>query len=147
MQTRLCGTSQRRRLEWLTLNCWRSEIGHAPFYRPPEDSVEAGYMRDRRQALGGYVPARRNRAEPLTSVGRLVDQHYGDERLLGLALADALNKEAKALADAGADIVQVDEPSFQATNPAIDRAPVAPHNPSRSTSATISTMRPSIALR
>jgi pyruvate dehydrogenase E1 component len=46
-----------------------SEIGHAPFYRPPEDSVEASYMRDRRKALGGYVPARRNRAEPLTSVG------------------------------------------------------------------------------
>lgn len=49
---------------------------------------------------------------PLTSVGRLVDEHYGDERLLGLALADALNKEARALADAGADIIQVDEPSF-----------------------------------
>ena len=38
-------------------------------------------------------------------------------------------------------------PNFQATNPATDRAPVAPHNPSRSTSATISTMRPSMALR
>jgi hypothetical protein len=40
-----------------------------------------------------------------------------------------------------------DEPVFQATNAAIDRAPVAPHNWSRSSSATISTMRPSIALR
>ena len=40
-----------------------------------------------------------------------------------------------------------DEPSFQATNAATDRAPVAPHNSSRSISATISTMRPSIALR
>jgi hypothetical protein len=39
-----------------------------------------------------------------------------------------------------------DAPIFQPTNPATDRAPVAPHNPSRSTSATISTMRPSIAL-
>jgi pyruvate dehydrogenase E1 component len=46
-----------------------SEIGHAPFYRPPEDSVETRYMRERRRALGGYVPARRRRAEPLTSFG------------------------------------------------------------------------------
>jgi pyruvate dehydrogenase E1 component len=46
-----------------------SEIGHAPFYRPPEDSVESRYMRERRQALGGYVPARRNRAQPLTTFG------------------------------------------------------------------------------
>ncbi|CKQ67020.1 Uncharacterised protein [Mycobacterium tuberculosis] len=40
-----------------------------------------------------------------------------------------------------------EQPIFQATNPATDRAPVTPHNPSRSSSATISTMRPSIALR
>jgi hypothetical protein len=40
-----------------------------------------------------------------------------------------------------------DEPVFQATNAATDRAPVAPHNLSPSISATISTMRPSIALR
>ncbi len=45
-----------------------SEIGHAPFYRPPEDSVEAHYMRDRRKALGGYVPARHKRAQPLAAV-------------------------------------------------------------------------------
>src|SRR3954454_19680231 len=38
-------------------------------------------------------------------------------------------------------------PSFQATNAAIDRAPVDPHNPSWSNSATIATMRPSMALR
>jgi hypothetical protein len=40
-----------------------------------------------------------------------------------------------------------DVPSFHATNPATERAPVAPHNWSRSISAAISTMRPSIALR
>ena len=40
-----------------------------------------------------------------------------------------------------------EEPSFQATNPATERAPVEPQNSSRSNSATISTMRPSIALR
>jgi hypothetical protein len=40
-----------------------------------------------------------------------------------------------------------DEPSFQATNAATERAPVEPQSSSRSSSATISTMRPSIALR
>jgi len=45
-----------------------SEIGHAPFYRPKDDSPEAQYMRERRQALGGYVPARRVRSEKLAPV-------------------------------------------------------------------------------
>ncbi|ELR82172.1 hypothetical protein W7U_14165 [Mycobacterium sp. H4Y] len=40
-----------------------------------------------------------------------------------------------------------EQPSFQATNAGTERAPVTPHNPSRSISATICTMRPSIALR
>jgi pyruvate dehydrogenase E1 component len=45
-----------------------SEIGHAPFYRPPEDSVESKYMLDRRRQLGGFVPARRPRSAPLATV-------------------------------------------------------------------------------
>jgi hypothetical protein len=40
-----------------------------------------------------------------------------------------------------------DVPIFQATNAATDHAPVAPHSSSRSISATMSTTRPSIALR
>ncbi len=40
-----------------------------------------------------------------------------------------------------------EQPVFQAINAATDRAPVAPHSSSRSISAAISTMRPSIALR
>ena len=40
-----------------------------------------------------------------------------------------------------------DVPVFQATNAGIDRAPVAPQSSSRSISATMSTMRPSMALR
>ena len=35
------------------------EVGKAPLYRPPENSPEIQYMRDRRRALGGYMPARR----------------------------------------------------------------------------------------
>src|SRR5438046_2816430 len=45
-----------------------AEIHDAPFYRPPEDSVEIKYMRERRTALGGYVPARKVRSTPLAGV-------------------------------------------------------------------------------
>jgi pyruvate dehydrogenase E1 component len=34
------------------------EIADAPFYRPPDDSVEAQYIQERRRKLGGYMPAR-----------------------------------------------------------------------------------------
>ena len=42
-----------------------ADIGHTPFYRPAEDSIERRYMRERRQALGGYVPSRKARSETL----------------------------------------------------------------------------------
>ena len=45
-----------------------SEIGHAPFYRPGEDSVESKYMLERRQQLGGFVPSRKTRSESLAPV-------------------------------------------------------------------------------
>lgn len=35
------------------------QIADLPFYRFPEDSDEAIYMREKRQALGGYMPIRR----------------------------------------------------------------------------------------
>ncbi len=41
------------------------DIVDAPFYKPPEDSPEMRYMHERRQALGGYLPARRADAPPL----------------------------------------------------------------------------------
>jgi len=34
------------------------KVAEAPFYRPPEDSPEMVYLRERREALGGSVPAR-----------------------------------------------------------------------------------------
>src|SRR5438034_2836865 len=43
-------------------------IAKTPFYRPAEDSDEAKYMRDRRQALGGYVPSRRTRTDALPAL-------------------------------------------------------------------------------
>ena len=41
------------------------EIADAPFYRPPDDSPELQYMRERRKALGGFVPSRSVKVEPV----------------------------------------------------------------------------------
>jgi pyruvate dehydrogenase E1 component len=41
------------------------KIEEAPFYKPPEDSAEMIYLRERREALGGFLPQRRRAAEPL----------------------------------------------------------------------------------
>jgi pyruvate dehydrogenase E1 component len=41
------------------------ELHEAPFYCPPENSPEIQYVRERRRALGGPVPVRRVRTEPV----------------------------------------------------------------------------------
>jgi pyruvate dehydrogenase E1 component len=43
-----------------------------PYYHPGEDSDEITYMRERRAALGGYLPRRVVRAKPLTLPGDAV---------------------------------------------------------------------------
>ncbi|MCZ6464797.1 MAG: pyruvate dehydrogenase (acetyl-transferring), homodimeric type, partial [Proteobacteria bacterium] len=43
------------------------EIAEAPFFKPPEDSAEMQYFRERRRALGGYLPYRRTDAPPLAT--------------------------------------------------------------------------------
>jgi pyruvate dehydrogenase E1 component len=41
------------------------EVRSAAFHKPPEDSPEAAYLRERRAALGGPLPQRRSAAPPL----------------------------------------------------------------------------------
>ncbi|MGH8638411.1 MAG: pyruvate dehydrogenase (acetyl-transferring), homodimeric type, partial [Burkholderiales bacterium] len=41
------------------------EIAEAPFYRPPDDSDELQYLRERRKVLGGFVPTRKADVEPI----------------------------------------------------------------------------------
>jgi len=41
------------------------DVANAPFYRPPEDSPEIQYLKERRKALGGYIPKRVIKAAPL----------------------------------------------------------------------------------
>jgi pyruvate dehydrogenase E1 component len=41
------------------------QVRNAEYYKPPDDSPEMRYLRERREALGGSLPVRRRAAEPL----------------------------------------------------------------------------------
>ncbi len=41
------------------------QIAEVPIYRPPDDSIEISYIRERRAALGGGIPQRRRRSASL----------------------------------------------------------------------------------
>ena len=49
---------------------------------------------------------------PMTMVDTLYDAHYGSREKLALAFAEILNAEARAIAAAGVDVIQFDEPAF-----------------------------------
>jgi 5-methyltetrahydropteroyltriglutamate--homocysteine methyltransferase len=51
---------------------------------------------------------------PFTMAQQAVDDYYRDERSLAFAYAEAVNEEVHELFEAGADIVQLDEPWLQA---------------------------------
>ncbi len=42
-----------------------SELASVPYYRPAPDAPEMKYLRERREALGGFIPARRHADNPL----------------------------------------------------------------------------------
>ncbi len=53
------------------------ELLDAPFYRPPDGSPEQRYLLDRRAALGGFVPRRMVRAQPLRAPSeKLFEEFY-----------------------------------------------------------------------
>lgn len=54
-----------------------------------------------------------------------LDEHYGDPEALIAAYAKALNEEVRELKDAGADVIQIDEPYMQANPEEADRFGVA----------------------
>jgi len=45
------------------------QVRAAEYYKPEEDSPEMKYLRERRAALGGVMPVRRRKAEPLPAPG------------------------------------------------------------------------------
>ncbi|MEQ8356201.1 MAG: cobalamin-independent methionine synthase II family protein [Kiloniellaceae bacterium] len=49
---------------------------------------------------------------PMTISDTTADEYYGDARALGRDLAEALNREVLALAEAGCKHIQIDEPLF-----------------------------------
>ncbi len=67
-------THQQKKLNEADLRTFRTrfgipisddEIADAPFYRPPDDSPELDYLRERRKSLGGFMPARTVTSGPL----------------------------------------------------------------------------------
>ena len=57
------------------------DVAKAPFYKPPDDSPEMKYLRDRRAKLGGYLPSRPT-AAVRTDVPKL-DDYLDDSTLTG----------------------------------------------------------------
>ena len=45
------------------------QVRRAEYYKPPDDAPEIRYLRERRAALGGFLPVRRQRADPLEVPG------------------------------------------------------------------------------
>jgi pyruvate dehydrogenase E1 component len=69
-------THQQKKLNEEELREFRSRFGipisdeqlaETPFYLPAEDSREIQYLRARRHALGGYVPSRKVRSQPIAA--------------------------------------------------------------------------------
>ena len=66
----------------------------------------------RRAQAATERPVKMTLPGPLTVADTVADRHYGDERRLGAAMAEALNAEIRALAAAGCRWIQIDEPLF-----------------------------------
>jgi len=72
-------THSLKKLDLKSLQAFRDRFGvpisdkdlkRVPFYRPPEDSPEMRYMRERRAELGGSIPARRAQSQALPAPPR-----------------------------------------------------------------------------
>ncbi|MFU8813732.1 MAG: pyruvate dehydrogenase (acetyl-transferring), homodimeric type [Pseudomonadales bacterium] len=64
-------------------------VERADFYRPPEDAEEIDYLRERRAALGGYLPSRDVRFTPLQppSLAVFKDMLDGSSREISTTMA------------------------------------------------------------
>ena len=88
------------------------------YYRQPNVTAPVRWrqpilVRDYEFAAGHSTkPVKALITGPYTLAALSNDSHYGDRRPLVLALAEALHQEAKALAAAGASVIQVNEPAI-----------------------------------
>jgi pyruvate dehydrogenase E1 component len=79
-------THQQKKLNEQELREFRSRFGipisdedvdTVPFYKPDEDSPEMKYLHERRKALGGYLPSRRLKSNPIKTPGEdLFEEFY-----------------------------------------------------------------------
>ncbi len=78
-------THQQKKINDEELAMFRSRFGipipddqlhDAPFYRPPDDSLEIQYMQDRRKELGGYMPQRRMTAPKLAPLDEAIFEEF-----------------------------------------------------------------------
>ncbi len=78
-------THQQKKLEVAQLKVFRDrfripvsdeQIEEVPFYKPPQDSPEMKYLREHRQALGGYAPARHIKAPALKAPGPEIFEEF-----------------------------------------------------------------------
>ncbi len=78
-----------------------ADIAKAPFYRPPEDSIEVRYLKERRQALGGFVPLRKTRSAPLKPIAKSAFEefHKGTEGRTASTTMVAVRVLSKLLRD------------------------------------------------
>ncbi len=92
-------THQQKKLNEQELREFRSRFGipisdddlqEMPFYRPPEDSEEMAYLRERRKQLGGPLPSRTVCSDPMTAVPeKLFEEFYAgsDDRQVATTMA------------------------------------------------------------
>ena len=53
------------------------DVSRAPFYKPPDDSPEVKYLKDRRHELGGYLPKREVICDPIKAPSeKLFEEFY-----------------------------------------------------------------------
>jgi len=89
---------------------WRAKF---PTIAGPIEVGEPFLAADWRRAQSATEqPVKITMPGPMTIIDSTVDAHYGDDRALAEALADALNHEVRSLGAAGCRHIQVDEPVF-----------------------------------
>jgi 5-methyltetrahydropteroyltriglutamate--homocysteine methyltransferase len=89
---------------------WRAYV---PLVSGPVSARREFLTRDWRVAQSATKrPVKITLPGPLTIIDSVVDGYYQDERQLGADLAEAINSEILALAEAGCRYIQVDEPVF-----------------------------------
>ena len=91
-------THQLKKLDLASLKAFRDrfdmpftdeELVKVPFYRPAETSQEIKYMHERRQKLGGYLPARHNQPQAMTipELSQFDSVLQGSERAISTTMA------------------------------------------------------------